>query len=886
MKRVFAVLMVLALTVTSIPSAFITEAYAATGSADTRVADGPTLDGWKKYFGESDNNFSTKYSGHVWTDKTVMKDASEFSQIKEHLDSSSVITMNASDSNNFLVALSAMASSESVKGEANKPTDTMIVLDLSSSMYNYGSPQPNPETIGKMVDAVNNMITELQALNANNRVGVTVYFGGPDLLQAKKDSYQIWLPLDRYIHSSNKFLTIAKSGTKLSSVGVNSNVKDSSGKAVTKTTRSNLATAGTYTQQGILSALSEFMAADPYVPMTAPLNPGMPRIPVMVLMTDGEPTAATNKFSDLNQNAIMGSNRVASRSANETDFLTQLTAAYSKAMMDSHYVEEEPLFYTLSLGSSISYDVVDPSDTLGVSGYNPSSTISGYWNKLVTNGSFSMKYKICKGQWDTTLVEKTTTVSRVLVDGKPFPSSTSQREYVDKAFVAANASAMTDAFKNIFADISLQTHTYPTLVEDNENLDGYVSFVDKIGKYMSVTDVKGIILDAKWYSGEEFAETFKGGNFGTSAGKELISSINERLGITDAETIIGLAYENGQIGYNSSTGDFSNYLGWYADENGNYIGFWHEGVTNAPEKAVFVNKSYFYLGETDESHGVSKSDMMYTSVRHATNIVTGEETIAFGVPAALIPTVEYDVELNESGTIKSLKKSGAKSPIRLVYEVALDDEINELTVYDPDFVDPAYAAEHTDANGNVYFYTNQYEADNKVGYGAVNTYSYFRPSHSNESYYYQENATIYSAPGTVYTGANRPSGDGYYRALTVYKKSGAGMEKEIEYIKIASDVLATAKKGSGNSWYVPNGNVFLNVSGYLVEKVKTLPVRFRMQTILLLTYTEHLTLLITDLLWEIPLEITEEFILHPRQVSELQKQLKTHQVPAQNLNLQ
>ncbi len=838
MKRIVTMLVALAMIVTSVSSVFCITAAAAPlsdgaesrAAVDTRITDDTTLDGWEQYFGDSDNSFNTRYTGHVWTDKSVTTDASKFAYATELADGSSKIALN-DDQNNFLVALSAMAASKSVTGMDNKPTDTMIVLDMSSSMYK-DSTDRIPDTVVKMIDSVNKTIKQLQELNVNNRVGVTIYYGGPDLNQAPSNSYQLWLPLDRYKHKSDKFLVAKVSGNKLSSAGVNSGVTTEAGKTVSQEIKQTNVTAGTYMQQGILSALEEFMAADTHVPDNAAVNAGEARTPIMVIMSDGKPTAATNKYTNLDTAAIMGSNREDIRSADETDFLTQLTAAYAKAMMDYHYAEETPLFYTLSLGDKFSYTVMDPSGTLekkNTAYESKPATVSSYWNKLLAADSLTLSYKVSKGQWNTETTTRSCTVSQTTVAGKTFPSSASQQYYVDKAFEAAEADELEDVFDNIFKDISLQTHTYPTLVDGDENLDGYISFVDKIGEYMNVTDVKGVLLGEHWYSGKELSKNFVagGGDLGTvsspkALGDELVWSIQQRLGLSDSNvvrTLLGLAYQHGQLAY-SDDGSYSNYVGWYSDAQGNYLGFWQDGLTNTPANATHTNKSYIYLGETDDSHGVKDSDMMYTTARVRHEIATGVESVSFAVPAALIPMVEYDVEFDENDNLISLTKGGADHPIRLVYEVALDDSINEYTI--GDVVDADYIAHNTDTEGYVNFYTNQYEVSGEVGYNKVNTYSYFRPSHANENYYYQSDEPVYTdQSGTFYNNSSAPDPKGtFYREITVYSKSGSTIKAENIYRQLSEEALKTAQPKGDGTWYIPKGNVHVNLDGYTIAKEK------------------------------------------------------------------
>ncbi len=114
------------------------------------------------------------------------------------------------EENGFLVALSAMGSNMSVTGMSNIPTDTMMILDLSSSMY--GGSKRTPDAVKTMVNSVNQTINDLQAINEHNRVGVVIYFGGPDRNQSKSTTSLVLLPLDRYSGTTTFLKTNVSSG--------------------------------------------------------------------------------------------------------------------------------------------------------------------------------------------------------------------------------------------------------------------------------------------------------------------------------------------------------------------------------------------------------------------------------------------------------------------------------------------------------------------------------------------------------------------------------------------------------------------------------------------------------------------------------------------------
>ncbi len=852
-NRILSLVLVLCMLI-SVPNviaqAASAEAEAKTVTQTTKVADPSTMDAWKSIFGADVLN--TENAGGVWTDKSVFENAEAFSQYGITLD----------DEDNFLVALSVIASNKSVSGLSNVPTDTMLVLDLSSSMY----PSRNPATVNTMVEAVNATIKDLQALNIHNRVGVTVYFGGETLWESKSDSSKVLLPLDRYTHSSNAFLktTSGSNGTYFESVDVNSGVKNSANVTVTGS-HSVKDVAGTFAQLGILDAMNQFLRSDidTKIPANAEYQAGVTRVPVIMLMSDGEPTAATNNYT-VKENSKMGNNQVKSRNPAETDFVTQLTAAYAKEKIDAKYVETTPLFYTLSLGNSISMDIMDPESNDKVSeailanpgAYtddevtkaNNNAKIKEYWNTLMTYGSVNITVQNYNYNSFINKTNYTYNVSKTMLstagEGVLFPSSINQKYYVDESFTAENASDLADAFKSIVDKIALQSRYFPTLVEGDEDLDGYVTFTDNIGKYMSVTDIKGIIIGDALFSGADLSSNFveSGGSLGTGStptelGQEMVKAVQARLGIDDmalAETLIFQAYNHGQLSYTDAS-NFSNYIGWYANAQGEFLGFWYEGIETMPDpsddtltdatRPVYIMKSYGYLGQLDEEHGISKSDMMYAMVQVRENIVSGEQTVIFSVPASLVPMTSYDITLDENGNLSEFLVTGATGPMRLVYEVGLNEEVNDITINDPAIVSPEYIKNNTNADGSVNFYTNQYEVDNSMGYGKVNTFSYFKPSHQNEKYYFQENTYIYeyiNGEYVKYTGDTAPDVNGtYYQLVRIYSNEN-GLEIKNSYRKLSTEAVGVAEQQSDGSWYVPIGTVHVNLEGYTIYKTENL----------------------------------------------------------------
>lgn len=171
----------IALVLLLVPLAF--SSVAAISSYE-RVVDPHKLDGWKNVFDLT--NLSTVNAGGVWADKSVFTNTSNFP---------SNVTMKDGDKN-FIVALSAMAANKEIVGYSYIPTDTIIVLDASTSM---GTGSGTGASIDDMVSGANNAIKTLIGLNNHNRVGVIVYSGTSSVL----------LPLGRYeaTNANGDFLT-------------------------------------------------------------------------------------------------------------------------------------------------------------------------------------------------------------------------------------------------------------------------------------------------------------------------------------------------------------------------------------------------------------------------------------------------------------------------------------------------------------------------------------------------------------------------------------------------------------------------------------------------------------------------------------------------------
>lgn len=813
MKKLLSLFLVLTMIMTYLP----VMGSAVSSESVTLKADASTMDGWKDFF-FPDSKISTQNAGKVWSDKSVFTNANAFS--------SQGITIK--NDNSFLVALSTIGSNITITGMSHVPTDTMLVLDVSGSMNNNNG---NNDVAEELVIAANQTIRSLLEMNDYNRVGVVLYSG--PLYQndpATSTDAIVLLPLGRYTTGTDQqYLTYTTStfgGDE--TVSLSANVKyESTGNAPFQRRPSKDVEGATYIQKGIVLAKDQLIEENDQFTVNDTSLGTVKRSPIIVLMSDGAPSLASTNF----QNPTSYDLGSGSGSSAPVGFATQLSLSWAKNEIEAKY-NNDCFFYTMGLGinkisnttqKNIATSVLNPTSTSG------STAMNDFWETW-DETSFGNDV-VLSTDWrgnPTRTVEKIAGLDKNYVD-----------EYIEVAAGTSNADLgddLIEAFKEIVGKIELQSLYKPTLVSQNEDLEGYISFVDKIGNYMSVSDVKGIIIDDTLFSGATLSSNFVtgGGLLGTGEtatdlGHEMVNSVKERLGIESTEiarALIFTAYEHGQLSYNQQTGEYSNYIGWYANANGDYLGFYDEDTTtlvavpgNAEKDPVYTIKSYGYLGKVDASHGVSESDLMYATVQVRTNIKTGEETVAFAVPAALIPVVTYEVALDDNGNVSDLKTSGAEHPIRMVYEVSLDSEINEFNVTEK--VSQSYLNENSQGE-NIHFYTNAWEETTQTGSNSVNTYTYFNPSRQNEKYYFTSDSPIYSDQnGTLYSGDSKPNPNGtYYRAYTVYEKTATSAATQTTvYRQLSKEALETANKTQGSSnWYIPKGDIYVNMEGLSVLK--------------------------------------------------------------------
>jgi len=753
-KKVLSVFLCIALIMTYLPISVM----AANIDTEKRTVDAHTLDRYESLFYNDNGRIDTYSAGAVWTDKSVVTDPDTL-----HSD----VTMKDED-NNFLVALSAIASNKEIVGYSAIPTDTMFILDASSSM--------SANDLRDVTDATNEAIKKLNAVGNHNRIGVVVYNGSATML----------MDLDRYTpDSQGNYLTFTNNNT----IRIASGVKNSNGISVS----GSVAEAqGTYTQGGIFLAMQELLAADTTVE-SGQIQGGTGRMPIFVLMSDGDPSYSASNFTNATNNAI-DSGFIGP--SNRNTFLTMLTAAYAKNQVGAHY-NRAALFYTLGYGiSSSSNHAPNILDT-----DNMTSPFAGYASSYerAANGN--------------TVVAGNISVRKI--------AEITNLKYVDRYFSASSGN-LNNAFNEIIQEIIIQSRYYATRINGiDPDFDGYLTFEDKLGEYMEFKALDGIVHGQDYFTGAALAKRINATDLGTienptTFGLAFRDSVKERLDISDNGTafeLIANAYAAGQLSYNSDN-DYSNYIGWYQKADGSYAGFYNEGVTSAPAGAVYKNKSYGFLGTVNDN-AVNESDMMFMAVMVRTEIATGEQTVMWRIPASLMPMVTYKITLDgtdiHTADMQSLVVE-RNTPVRLVYEVGLNNAVvNKYNVADVMAADTD-SQKHVSGN-NYVFWTNYFDKSAAEHEDHIATFSHFVPNVQNERYYYTEDTPIYIKTATGYelvtdhshvfdTAVNE-----YYHIRYYFTEGQSAVTKEYDKISDISIGQENRKYDNGQ-WFINQGTVY------------------------------------------------------------------------------
>lgn len=596
-KSVMAVLLAVVMAVGLFPST----AFAVGGDEpQTTAGVSSSVDGDTRYTYQNvfDLN-NTRYDGRIWTDKTVMSEDMKFTGNLHYPDETATgqATIKRGADEEFLVSYSALSSTTSIIEQSKSPLDLVLVLDLSPMSNNVDG------KCQALLNAVAEAVESLIDMNPENRISVVAYSSQAETL----------LPLDQYSHVSFSY-----SGTAGVGATVTCNYRTADGDSQTLTfpvANGNTSGINKYTQMGIYTGMDILRNAEN---KTVDINGDtVTRQPVMILLSEGDPKIASTNITDptlsgvpvtgltgFNSNDVWdGEDEGVEIKRNEglansnpqsahwderhaQTFATLLTAAYMKEEVTEAYYgngteDGEALMYTVGIRTAsanspeLAQIMLDPGTYLseGISNTLSDDFIQ-YVDQYIKDGTVSMPDA---GKDDHETVFE--------MDESDFKlKDINELKYNDLFFNVIGDGANLD-FGDIFGDIltditSSAGHGSTQVGDDDEEgyHSGYITYTDPIGDYMTVKNVKAMIIDDVIYEnptvktdGDTTTYTFTGMANNPVYGAGQISHIEIKVTrAADGSETLQVNIPAAQIPLRLTT--------VLKDENGNVIRFAHNSA--------------------------------------------------------------------------------------------------------------------------------------------------------------------------------------------------------------------------------------------------------------------------------------------------------------------
>lgn len=453
---------------------------AGTAFAAEKSSDGNTTGSYTENLGD---NSSTRYAGRVWTDKTVYTEDATFTG-----DVGNVTVQNDSD---FLVAYSALATTQNITGKSSVPVDVVFVIDNSNSMDDPIEDREwwegqAPSRLESTVDAVNASIATIMESHPDSRVAVVLYGSNARTL----------MPLGHYSAStsgqhSGDYIWYSSTpdwsgniDTTFGSVANNQNLEMESDER------------GTNIHSGVDAGMDILKGA-------TNIGEGASKhVPALVLLSDGAATfAGSGNWWDPS-----GSQGIGSEPSVTFSMETAMHAQYQKQLVNNHYgvdadADTSCKIYTIGMGieqlsgseRNIARLALNPG-TYITENNNEANAMETAWNTYLRGQNPTMQYPSSSDYWGTNYSNYTFR--------HPSSGDISTIAYNDGYYSAENAEDVTNVFDDITSEIVSASAQAPTQIEGGDPLrSGYLTYTDPIGEYMEVKDIKSII-----YGGKQFTQ--------------------------------------------------------------------------------------------------------------------------------------------------------------------------------------------------------------------------------------------------------------------------------------------------------------------------------------------------------------------------------------------
>lgn len=295
--------------------------------------------------------------------------------------------------------------------------------------------------------------------------------------------------------------------------------------------------------------------------------------------------------------------------------------------------------------------------------------------------------------------------------------------------------------------------------------------------------------DSNFYKAAKAASTLN--TIFDAIAEEIVSSAQSPTQMNQGE----LPNQGGYITFTDQLGDYMQVDDMNALVYANTIYTDKEKQESSDKSTI----TYIYEKQiTDTNHVYPEGNLkdIKITVKKSDDLQTGD-LVTVMIPANMIPLRYYEVS-------KGKMTISETYPMRLFYDVSLKADA-EKKIENPDAAMQAYINANKNDDGQVQFYSNKYEAEANDKPETIGAYSHFVPATTNDFYYFQEDAPLYTDKECTKaaTSIDTTGGTTYYYQRDYYELGeGDKAEKETNTVTIPG-----------------NSNILLE--GYAVKDVKT-----------------------------------------------------------------
>ena len=419
-------------------------------------------------------------------------------------------------------------------------------------------------------------------------------------------------------------------------------------------------------------------------------------------------------------------------------------------------------------------------------------------------------------------------VKRIVIfftDGQPNHNSGFDGDVADDAINAAknikkDASIYTIGVFND-ADASITGHTGVGGWTDKERFNAYMHGMSS--NYPDAEKYKKLGKRAQDSSGKD-TQFYKAA---TDASKlnDIFTEIQDEI-VTSAQspTHVEQGESPNQGGYITFTDQLGDYMQvddmntlLYADKKFKYT---DKKETTAGDKTTVKYTFDYVIPDTNHVYPEGNLKDIVITVEKATgnDQLNVGDLVTVKIPASLIPLRYYEIDKDGNMTIDETY------PMRLFYDVSLKAGA-EKKIENPDEAMQAYINANKNGEGQVQFYSNKYKAGVNDDPETIGAYSHFVPATTNDFYYFQKDAPLYTDKECTKaaTSIDTTGGTTYYYQRDYYKLGSDGKaDKQTNTVTIPGNSNITlegfAKKDTKTGqYYIPAGTPRTTSLSYFTE---------------------------------------------------------------------